>query len=320
MVTSATRRSRWPYDVPRLTTAAIGAKNGVWCPSRSAATNQATPAASAHCAICQRFARSARATRLPRPTGRTRAPSQLLSSGCARPCDTILGGPTRMHRAWSRPSIRRQRDSCSPRTARSRCTSAGCSCSRSPRARGAATCARCTSRCARTTPPTRSRRCSSSTRTGRCARRGSSSGRSTSSSTSTTTSGTARCRSPGACASSSTWCRGCTAPASPGSGPLWEAHLIEGLRDGRVAMLHQDPPRPRRRCLRDAAAGQRDRAPTPTSAACPHRGRCDRRPGRRRNRPRRRAPRPSGAAATCRRRPSGPRSASPPRPPACPAR
>ena len=30
MVTSATRRSRWPYDVPRLTTAAIGAKNGVW--------------------------------------------------------------------------------------------------------------------------------------------------------------------------------------------------------------------------------------------------------------------------------------------------
>ena len=30
MVTSTTRRSRWPYDVPRLTTAAIGAKSGAW--------------------------------------------------------------------------------------------------------------------------------------------------------------------------------------------------------------------------------------------------------------------------------------------------
>ena len=47
MVTSATRRSRWPYDVPRLTTAATGAKNGVgWSKQRRVAMNQATPAAS----------------------------------------------------------------------------------------------------------------------------------------------------------------------------------------------------------------------------------------------------------------------------------
>ncbi len=55
MVTSATRRSRCPYDVPRETTAAMGAKNGWSCPTRSAATNQATAAAIAHCSTTQRL-------------------------------------------------------------------------------------------------------------------------------------------------------------------------------------------------------------------------------------------------------------------------
>ena len=54
-VTSATRRRRCPYDVPRLTTAAIGAKNGVAWPTTSCAMNQATPAAIAHWPICQLF-------------------------------------------------------------------------------------------------------------------------------------------------------------------------------------------------------------------------------------------------------------------------
>ena len=39
--------------------------------------------------------------------------------------------------------------------------------------------------------------------------------------------------------------------------PLWETHVIEGLRDGRVAHVLQAPPRPRRRRLGDAAAAER---------------------------------------------------------------
>ena len=44
--------------MPRLTTAAIGAKNGVGWPKTSLASTQATPAAIAHWAICHDFARS----------------------------------------------------------------------------------------------------------------------------------------------------------------------------------------------------------------------------------------------------------------------
>ena len=45
MLTSATRRSRWPYDVPRHSTAATGAKKGVEWPNTALATTQATAAA-----------------------------------------------------------------------------------------------------------------------------------------------------------------------------------------------------------------------------------------------------------------------------------
>ena len=35
--------------------------------------------------------------------------------------------------------------------------------------------------------------------------------------------------------------------------PLWEAHFVEGLNDGRFAALQQVPPLADRRCLRAAA-------------------------------------------------------------------
>ena len=41
---SPTRRSRCPSETPRQTTAAIGAKNGCWCPITRVATTQARPA------------------------------------------------------------------------------------------------------------------------------------------------------------------------------------------------------------------------------------------------------------------------------------
>ena len=96
MVTSATRRSRCPYDVPRLTTAAIGAKNGVWCPSTSLATSQATPAAIAHWAIaqrldCHRFTRARNDSRL-RLQARSRGPAASMAE--ILPC---ADGPGRAH-------------------------------------------------------------------------------------------------------------------------------------------------------------------------------------------------------------------------------
>lgn len=42
------RRSRAPNDRPSETTAAIGAKNGAWCPITVVATHHANPAAKAH--------------------------------------------------------------------------------------------------------------------------------------------------------------------------------------------------------------------------------------------------------------------------------
>ena len=48
---SSTRRSRCPSEMPRQTTAAMGAKNGCSWPTTSVATSQDSPAASADCAI-----------------------------------------------------------------------------------------------------------------------------------------------------------------------------------------------------------------------------------------------------------------------------
>ena len=73
MLTSATRRSRWPYDVPRQSTAATGAKNGSVCPNTAGRDSQATAGRDAHCPIIQALARSrrsraaARAGHAPRP-------------------------------------------------------------------------------------------------------------------------------------------------------------------------------------------------------------------------------------------------------------
>ncbi len=63
-ISSTTRRSRWPSEMPSETTAAIGAKNAWLCPITSCASSQASPAASAACAIgsavrCQRRNRPA---------------------------------------------------------------------------------------------------------------------------------------------------------------------------------------------------------------------------------------------------------------------
>ena len=62
--------------------------------------------------------------------------------------------------------------------------------------------------------------------------------------------------------------------------PLWEWHLIEGLRDGRVAMytkLHHSLSTGSRRCDCCRASCRA----TPTTAACRHPGRSDRRARRR---------------------------------------
>ena len=58
----------------------------------------------------------------------------------------------------------------------------------------------------------------------------------TTTSTSSTTSGTARCPSPAGSASCSTCARRLHSTRLARERPLWEAHLIEGLRDGRVAL------------------------------------------------------------------------------------
>ena len=134
---------------------------------------------------------------------------------------------------WSHRSTRRPPASCSRRTATCRCTSGASSCSRSPRAPGATTSARCSSRCATSR---RSHRSSSSTPTAPCAPAASWCGRTTSSSTSSTTSGTARCPSPAGSASSSSSASRLHSTRLAWERPLWEAHVIEGLRDGRVAM------------------------------------------------------------------------------------
>ena len=141
-------------------------------------------------------------------------------------------------------------------------------------------------------------------------------GRPTSSSTSSTTSGTARCPSPAGSASCSTCCSRLHGTRLAWERPLWEAHVIEGLRDGRVAMYTKT-----HHALVDGVSAmrllaERAVAPTPTSATCPPRGRPPA--------PRQRRGRPRGRRALADRRPDrrrcARRSGSPPRPPACPAR
>ena len=61
-------------------------------------------------------------------------------------------------------------------------------------------------------------------------------GSTTTSSTSTTTCGTARCPSRAGSASCSSSCSRLHGTRLARERPLWEAHVIEGLRDGRVAM------------------------------------------------------------------------------------
>ena len=101
-------------------------------------------------------------------------------------------------------------------------------------------------------------------------------------------------------------------PAGPG------AAAVGGAPDRGPARrpdrdLHEDPPRARRRHLGDAAAAERDDAPTPTSATCRRRGRPASRPGPPRCR---RRPSTSLARGTGRRDAYGDR-ASPRRRPAC---
>jgi hypothetical protein len=88
-VTSATRRSRWLYVVPSDTTAAMGAKNGIACPSRSAAIHHAMPAATAACATCQPLSRRrtnrARSDRRPGRKARSSSTAgrrSVRSGGC----------------------------------------------------------------------------------------------------------------------------------------------------------------------------------------------------------------------------------------------
>ena len=96
--------------------------------------------------------------------------------------------------------------------------------------------------------------------------------------------------------------------------PLWEAHVIEGLRDGRVGDVHQDPPRPRRRRLGDAAAAERaQHRPRPAR----HAGAVGQRSESTRSREARSGPQPLRGAA---RRAAHGAGRSPPRRPACRAR
>ena len=90
-------------------------------------------------------------------------------------------------------------------------------------------------------------------------------------------------------------------------------HRGPARRPGRD--VHQDPPRPGRRRLRDAAAAERPHhRPRPARHAGTLGGA---QPGQGRARP---ARTPSAACPRCRSRRCAPRWASPPRPPACPAR
>ena len=169
------------------------------------------------------------------------------------------------------------RRSSSRRTAACRCTSAGCSCSRSPRAPGAATAARCTSRCATST---RSRRCSSSTPPLARDRRPAGLGR-----------GRAVRHRPPRPAQRAAQARPDPRAARPERPPARHpaglgAAAVGGARHRGAARrpggdVHQDPPRPRRRHLGDAAGAEHPQH----------------RPGRARDAARRGAREPSSRAA-----------------------
>ena len=209
------------------------------------AISQATPAASAHCTIAKDFerSRSTRARSDVRPRDQTR--SSRGSPPCARSCQSRVtlvagraarrgSGPLRGGTpAWSHRSTRRPSRSCMPRTAASRCTSAGSSSSRSPRVPVATTSGTCTSDvlAAGDLAPLPQAPAADRSRP-----RGSTSGSPTPSSTSSTTSATARCPKPGRVRELLDLCSRLHSTRLGRERPLWEAHVIEGLRDGRVAL------------------------------------------------------------------------------------
>ena len=135
------------------------------------------------------------------------------------------------------------------------------------------------------------------------------------SSTSSTTSGTARCPSPAGSASCSSSAAGCTRTRLAWERPLWETHVIEGLRDGRVAMyskLHHAlvDGVSAMRLLQSVLSTDPDERDMPAPWGAP-------RPAGPR------APRAERGDQPLRGPDDGaprPRSASPPRRPACPAR
>ena len=129
------------------------------------------------------------------------------------------------------PCRRPARCSCWRRRASTRCTSAGCSCSRRLREPTSSTSARDSTAPSRSPSRTgRSRRCSRSVRGARSARSASGAGSRTATSTSSTTCATARCRRRAASASCSRWRPGCTRRRSTGTGRCGNCTSSRGSR------------------------------------------------------------------------------------------
>ena len=246
--------------------------------------NQATPAASAHWAICQLLSASGRAGP-PVSSTEVRPRRQSRSSGCG------LHGPRWCQRVAERSLVRGRLTRAEDRRVATPLdpTALGLPDGREPPDADARRGPAALQEARGGRPQLRPRpvrggarhhrhraAVPQAARTARSRRPASGCGSRTTSSTSSTTSATARCPSPAGSASCSSWCPGCTAPGwrpsgRCGSGTSSRACATAGWRCTRSCTTRWSTASPRCGCCRASCPA------TPTTAACRRRGRSGRR-------------------------------------------